>query len=170
MAAPRKYGEEIRNAIHELFNEQNRTGEETLSDLAGRFEAVPSLERLREIAREERALRKPDLATKPKDQQLQALISGVVKAVNLRLEAANGHTDDVDGAELLQLARTIREIEPLLKPEASKHGDDSQPKTLLEQLQGTQRTRTRNQEPNTHTPVPAPVAPGAGVGSDNMAA
>jgi hypothetical protein len=170
MAAPRKYGDELREAIHELVNEAGQPATQAATELEKRFPEIPALARIREIAREEAKARRPDPTTQPKDKQLQGLIAGVVKAIDLRLQAANHGTDDVDGAELLQLARTIREIEPLLKPEAPKGTQDNAPKGLLGQLGTTQPRRTRNPTTPQAQPVRAGVARQEGVGSGNMAA
>lgn len=126
MSAPRKYGDDIRQAIHQLVNTEGRPATEAYRMLALRFAEVPNIDRLRDIAREERKAHRPVLAHQPKEQQLAHLLAGIVNAVDRALEQLQKH-DQPDADELLKLARTIREVEPMLKANPSRPGGQSSP-------------------------------------------
>jgi uncharacterized sporulation protein YeaH/YhbH (DUF444 family) len=140
MAAPRKYDDHTRKRILELHVHERRSASETAKILE-RDGTPISIHSVREIAKQER---RTDITNRPKAEQLASLLAGLVTATNSEIARINAKNQDVDGDQLLKLARTIREIEPLLTDKKPKK--DKQPSGLLGNL---------GQDSNAATPKPS---------------
>jgi hypothetical protein len=144
MAAPRKYDDTTRRRILELHVHERRSAGET-AEILTRAGTPISVHSVRQIAKDEK---RQDLTERPKAQQLAALLAGLVQATNAEISRINGKNEPTDGDQLLKLARTIREIEPLLT-DTPKGNKAQKPETLLGGLQDAATTQsTTKQEPH----------------------
>jgi hypothetical protein len=137
MAAPRKWSDAIRADIHQLVNEDGRPATQIAPLLKAKGHAeIPSLETIRDIARATRH----DITDKPKHEQLRSLLAGLVKATDAEITRVQAESGDDAPDQLLKLARTIREIEPLLT-DTPKGKRDDKPQSLLQGLDGGANTQ-----------------------------
>jgi hypothetical protein len=129
MAAPKKYGDDLRAAVHELINENGRAATELEPILRERgFNQIPPIDTMRDWARASRHT----LTDRPKAQQLSHLLAGLVKATDAEITRVQAEPGNDTADQLLKLARTIREIEPLLADKPAEK--NAKPSGLLGNL------------------------------------
>lgn len=127
MAAPKKYGDDVRAAVHELINEQGRAATEIAPILQARgLHPIPPLDTMRDWARASRHT----ITDKSKPQQLKELTGLAVTVIHAGFSRIQAENAESDADEILKLVRSLRELEPLLTDKPASRGQDKPPTTL----------------------------------------
>lgn len=136
MAAPRIFNDDTRDDIYRLNVEDGLTAVQIHDRLSAGPGETPSLQRIREILREEKRARGTAIEDMGKAEQLASLTNGLVKVADAEITRLLRAKGEIDADQLLKLANTVKTLEPLLKPEPSKQRADK-PVSFLEVLPGT---------------------------------
>jgi hypothetical protein len=151
MAAPKKYGDDLRAAVHELINEDGRAATEIAPILKARgFNQIPPIDTMRDWARASRHT----ITDKSKPQQLKELTGLAVTVIHAGFSRIQAENADSDADEILKLVRSLRELEPLLT-DTPKGKDTQKPLSLLE---GIGNSATPQPSGNTGSTADAPVS------------
>lgn len=130
MAAPKKYGDDLRAAVHELINEDGRAATEITPLLTARgFKQIPPIDTMRDWARASRHT----ITDKSKPAQLKELTGLAVTVIHAGFTRIQAENADSDADEILKLVRSLRELEPLLT-DTPKGKGEQKPASLLEGL------------------------------------
>lgn len=145
MAAPRKYSDDYRQAIHQLVNEQDRPATQAAALIArGHSDLEPltiPVETVRLIARQQRG----DLTDQPKSEQLRTLVAGMVRLYDTEITRLQAEQGPLDADAALKVTQGIKTLEPFLTDKPA--GKDEKPQGLLGNLGANDETQAT--EPTT---------------------
>lgn len=163
MAAPRKYSDEYRDAIHRLVNENGETAADVARKIAAGLDDLPPADipqsTVAELARKARGHIPSRVQDLGKAEALDALSRRALGLTDRQI-ARYEQASDVDPDDILTLFKALKEAQSLVSQKAPGEKDKAEPSGLLGGMAGS--STTARQGNNGHSgahPVSAPVAP-----------
>lgn len=157
MAAPRKYTDQQREAIRRLVQEEGHSYAKAAELCAnGVYDLEPFAPSKATIAEIINGSEKPSkIAALQLDVAFDQLARGAMSLIETEIERLKNTEGALDTDAMLKMARSLRELQPLAKPQApNPNGKETEPKTLLGSMGNASRQNAANGHHNgTVTPL-----------------